>query len=55
MKNLKIDLKKLKSSSKQPKEISEALENANKCGEEKQGFTKTFVASGVKGWSSDLL
>jgi hypothetical protein len=52
MKRIKIDLKKLVSSSKQPKEFSDALESEKKCENEKRDFTKTFVASGKGGWSS---
>ncbi len=46
MKRIRIDLKKLDSSSKQPKEFSEALLGTKKSKEENRGFTKTFVASG---------
>jgi len=56
VKRIRIDLKKLVSSSKQPKELSDALVGA-KIGEEvKRDFTKTFVASGKgrKGLSADL-
>ena len=52
MKKMKIDLKKLTSSSKQPKEFSEAFETEKKCEDKKSDFTKTFVASGKGGWSS---
>jgi len=46
MKRIRIDLKKLNSSSKQPKELSDALVGAKNGEEKKRGFTKTFVASG---------
>jgi hypothetical protein len=46
MKKIKIDLKKLASRSKQPKEFSDALESEKKCEDKKRDFTKTFVASG---------
>ncbi len=53
MKRIRIDLKKLESSSKQPKEFSEALLGTQKSKEGKKDFTKTFVASGkgVKGFT----
>jgi len=46
MKKKRIDLKNLESSSKLPKEFSDALVDAKSGEEEKRGFTKTFVASG---------
>ena len=54
MKKIKINLKKLASTSKQPKEFSDALEKERKCGDEKRDFTKTFVASGKPGWSTAI-
>ena len=56
MKRFRIDLKKLASSSKQPKEFSDALAAAKNGEGEKRCFTKTFVASGKppKGLSADL-
>ena len=48
MKQIKIDLKKLTSKSKQPKEFSNSLESENKCGKEKRDFTKSFGATGTK-------
>jgi len=46
MKRVRIDLKKLDSSSNQPKEFSEALLGTKKSKEEKRDFIKTFDASG---------
>ena len=56
MKRFRIDLKKLASSSKQPKEFSDALVGAKNAEKRKLDFTKTFVASGKfpKGLSADL-
>jgi hypothetical protein len=48
MKDINIDLKKLKSTSKQPKEFSESLESDNKGGKKKRSFAKTFGATGTK-------
>ena len=45
MKRLRIDLKKLGSSSKLPKEFSDALAGEKNGSKEKRDFTKTFVAA----------
>jgi len=45
MKRIRIDLKKLDSSSQQPKEFSENLLKTKKSNGEKRTFTKTFYAS----------
>ena len=49
MKQIKIDLKKMATSSKQPKELSDALAGPKNGHQEGQCFTKTFAAPGGGG------